>query len=485
MADPAMASYEEFSMVVDHLWLLICAFMVFLMQAGFGILESGMVRSKNAKNIMVKNVMDACAGAFMWWGFGYAFAYGGGDYSGGPANAFIGASGFFFINEYAECPEGTAGGAICLYGIKPTIDSFAGYLFQWAFVATAATIVAGSVAERCTFMGYLSYTCILSGFIYPVVVHWVWSGYGWLSAFRELESSGAPETQGAWISHGMVDFAGSGVVHITGGCAALVGAIIIGPRYGRFDAEGKLVEFRPHNATFVGLGTLLLWFGWYGFNPGSTLGLSGGFVLVAEKVAVGTTLAAAGGGLAAMLMTMFVNKCVDLPPLCNGILAGLVGVCSAVAVSEPWACFVIGIGSAIVQFWFAILLQKIKIDDPLDASSVHFAAGIFGLICGGLFGTPTNTTAAYSAEQPVGAFFGGNGQQLGVNLLGALMITVWVGGMSTIVFGTLRLAGILRVPLEEELEGLDKSHHGGSAYDMDMMHTSELANGNGADKTAV
>ena len=459
MAEPT--SYDEFAIVIDHLWLLLAAFLVFMMQAGFSMLESGMVRSKNAKNIMVKNVMDACAGAFMWWGFGFPFAYGGGNYSGGPANAFIGASGFFFINEYEPCDSSEA--ATCIYGMNPSIDSFAGWLFQWAFAATAATIVAGAVAERCTFMGYLIYTCIITGFIYPVVVHWVWSGNGWLSAFRDTAEPGA------WVASGMVDFAGSGVVHMTGGCAALVGAMMIGPRNGRFDAEGKLVGIPPHNATFVGLGTLLLWFGWYGFNPGSTLGLSGGFVLVAEKVAVGTTLAAAGGGLAAMLMTMFVNKCVDLPPLCNGILAGLVGVCSAVAVSEPWACFVIGIGSAIVQFWFAILLQKIKIDDPLDASSVHFAAGIFGLICGGLFGTPTNTTAAYSAEQPVGAFFGGNGQQLGVNLLGALMITVWVGGMSTIVFGTLRLAGILRVPLEEELEGLDKSHHGGSAYDMDGM----------------
>merc|ERR1712157_567745 len=217
------------------------------------------------------------------------------------------------------------------------------------------------------------------------------------------------------------------------------------------------VKILPHNSAFVGLGTLILWFGWYGFNPGSTLALSGGFALLAEKVAVGTTLAAAGGGLSATFMSYAVNRYLDLPPLCNGILAGLVGVCSGVAVSEPWACFVICFFSAVVQFWSAIALQKMKIDDPLDAFSVHGAAGFFGLFCGGLFGTRLNTDAAYSSDQPCRAFFGCGGTQLGVNLLGGVMIALWVSGTCTILFGTMRLAGILRISEEEEVTGLDIS----------------------------
>lgn len=461
--EAGLTHYAEFSSIVDHLWLLLAAFLVFFMQAGFSVLEVGTVRSKNAKNIMIKNVLDACAGAFMWWGFGYPFAYAGGDYSGGPPNGFIGARDFFFIHGYSDCgPEDHS--STCLYPINPSIDSFAGWLFQWAFSATAATIVAGAVAERCTIVAYLIYSCILTGFIYPVVVHWVWSGYGWLSAFRDSEAA-----RGAWVPMGMVDFAGSGVVHMVGGWAALMGAIFLGPRIGRFDSEGKLVKFTPHNSAFIGLGTLILWFGWYGFNPGSTLAISGGFVLLAEKVAVGTTLAAAGGGLSSMFMSYAVDRYMDLPPLCNGILGGLVGVCSGVAVSEPWACFIIGFFSAVVQFWSAKAVQMMKIDDPLDAFSVHGAAGFFGLFCGGLFGTRTNTDAAYSSDQPCGAFFGCGGQQLGVNLLGGVMIMLWVCGTCSILFGVMRLAGILRISQEEEEIGLDISHHGGSAYEIDEV----------------
>jgi Amt family ammonium transporter len=459
-ASEEMTAYAEFSGIVDHLWLLIAAFLVFLMQAGFAMLETGTVRSKNAKNIMIKNVMDLVVGAFVWWGFGFPFAYGGGDYSGGPPNGFIGASGFFFINGYADCgPENHS--SECLYPISPAIDSFAGWLFQWAFAATATTIVSGAVAERCSFMGYLIYAVFITGLIYPVVVHWVWSPYGWLSAFRDPEIA-----VGAWVSPGVVDFAGSSVVHMVGGCISLVAAAILGPRIGRFDADGNTVKFPPHNSAFVGLGTLILWFGWYGFNPGSTLALSGGFVLLAEKVAVGTTLAASGGGLAAIIMCFMKDRHVDLPPLCNGILAGLVAVCSGVAVAEPWACWVIGFFAGIFEFWLAIGIQKIKIDDPLDAAAVHMGGGFFGMICGGLFGTRINTSAAYSDDQPCGAFFPGcGGQQLGVNLLGAVMVMIWSMSMACVVFGGMRLAGILRISSEEEDQGLDISHHGGAAYE--------------------
>ena len=456
-----LTSRIEFALTVDHLFLLIAASEVFLMQVGFALLETGTVRAKNAKNIMLKNTLDSCVGAFVWWGFGFPFAYG------RPPNPFIGASSFFFADAYKSCDPKDSG-YLCLHTIDPIDSSFAEWLFQWAFAATAATIVAGAVAERCTFVGYIIYTCFVTGFIYPVVVHWMWSPYGWLSASRE------PESPGAWVARGVVDFAGSGVVHMVGGCAALVGAIVLGPRTGRFDPpqRGSPDPWAPHNTTLVGLGTFLLWFGWYGFNPGSTLGLSGGKILLAEKVAVNTTLAASGGGIAATLACLCIHKYVDLPPVCNGILAGLVAVCSGCATSEPWACFVIGFTGALVQFAFAAGTKRLKIDDPLDAASVHFAAGFWGLIGGGLFGTRTNTDAAYSAHQPCGALYPGcGGQQLGVNLLGGLMITAWVGGTSLLLFGAMRLAGILRVSLEHEHEGLDKTHHGGAAYDMSTHAT--------------
>ena len=456
---PPQTDYDEFTLIIDHLWLLIAAFLVFLMQAGFAMLETGTVRQKNAKNIMIKNVMDLVVGAFVWWGFGFPFAYGGGDYSGNPPNGFIGASGFFFIKGYDACSTDDSHPSACLYPIQPSIDSFAGWLFQWAFAATATTIVSGAVAERCSFLGYVIYATFITGFIYPVVVHWIWSPYGWLTAFRD-------SPYGAWVAPGAVDFAGSSVVHMVGGCTALVAAAILGPRIGRFDADGNVKPMGPHNAAFVGLGTLILWFGWYGFNPGSTLALSGGFVLLAEKVAVGTTLAAAGGGLAAICCCFIKDKHLDLPPLCNGILAGLVAVCSGVAVSEPWACFVIGIIGGFFEFGFAIAVQKMKIDDPLDAAAVHMGGGMIGMICGGLFGTRINTDAAYSTEQPCGAFMPGcGGKQLGVNVLTMIMVAIWSMGMGSIVFGSMRLAGILRISPEEEHAGLDASHHGGSAYD--------------------
>mmetsp|Transcript_333 Transcript_333/g.859 ORF Transcript_333/g.859 Transcript_333/m.859 type:complete len:491 (+) Transcript_333:248-1720(+) len=446
---------EHFALVVDHLWLLISAFLVFIMQAGFAMLEVGTVRSKNAKNLMIKNIMDLAAGAFVWWAFGFAFAYGGARYDGKGANGFIGAQGFFFINGYEPCDVAD----VCLYDVKPKYDSFAGWLFQWAFAATATTIVSGAVAERCSFLGYVIYAVFITGLIYPVVVHWIWSQYGWLSAFRDSDA-------GVWIDHGVIDFAGSGVVHLVGGSISLIAAAILGPRVGRFDAEGKLVTMVPHNSAFVGLGTLLLWFGWFGFNSGSTLMLSDNFISLAEKVAVGTTLAASGGGIAGICNCFIRDKYLDLPHLCNGILGGLVGVCSAVAIAEPWACWAIGFLAGCVEFWVAIAVQKMKIDDPLDATAVHLGGGFFGLICGGLFGSRANTDAAYSAEQPCGAFYPGCGaKQLGVNVLGGVMIMVWCMSMAAIIFGTMRLAGILRITQVQENVGLDISYHGTGAYD--------------------
>lgn len=454
-----LVSYEEFAGTVDSLWLMLSAILVFLMQAGFALLETGSVRAKNAKNIMIKNLMDACAAAFIWWAIGFPFAYGTGP---GGGNPFIGASGFFFINDYVDCSSDTEGvDAVCLYPKGPSIDSFAGWLFQWAFAATAATIVSGAVAERCRFTAYMIYTCVLTGFIYPVVVHWVWSGNGFLSAFK---GEGTP---GAWLGGmGMVDFAGSGVVHMTGGLAAAVAAAFLGPRIGRFDADGNTLDMPGHNMALVGLGGLLLWTGFYGFNAGSTLGLSGGFYLVAEKVAVNTTLAAGAGGLGAVVMMFATCGFVDVGPLVNGAIGGMVAICSGVAVVEPWAAFVIGFFSVLPLFGWSWLMKKVKIDDPLDASALHYACGFFGLLCGGLFGTRFNTDVAYGPQQGCGGFMRGcNGDQFWVNLVGGIVITAWVGGTCAMLFAALKFSGLFRVPEDEELAGMDVSHHGGSAYE--------------------
>ena len=264
-----------------------------VLQAGFAMLEVGTVRAKNTKNILIKNVMDACLGVLIWWAFGFAFAFG---VEGANPNAFIGGKQFFMLN-YAP----TEVNAIP-YASSPTPNSFAFWFFQWTFAATAATIVSGAVAERCRFTGYLTYTFFLTGFIYPVVVHWVWSSQGWLSAFFSEEAAPGQTN----LYKGMIDFAGSGVVHTTGGVAAFWGAFFLGPRIGRFDADGNVMELPGHSASLAALGVLILWFGFYGFNPGSTLGIwfsgeSGqNFAVVAGKVACTTSISAGAGGMSTL-----------------------------------------------------------------------------------------------------------------------------------------------------------------------------------------
>ena len=422
-------------------------------QAGFALLEAGSVRAKNTKNILIKNLMDGCLGALVWYFIGYHLAYGTKDSckGGSDCNGFVGNGADVFMNKAAElAPLGNAGSG----------HYYAGWMFQWAFAAAASTIVSGAVAERCKFGAYLAYTAALTGVIYPVVVNWGWSAHGWLSPW-----TGTEPYLGA---NGMIDFAGSGIVHMTGGVAALVGAIFLGPRTGRFSPSGECIDMPGHSSVLVALGTFILWFGWYGFNPVSTLAFE--YMETAARVAVTTTLGAAAGGVTALSIHYSLTKSLDVGPMCNGILAGLVSITGNCVVIEPWAAALIGAIGAAIYYGFSALLRKLKIDDPLDASSVHGACGAWGVIAAGLFAKQKYVLNDYGAEggaDDYGALYGGGGKQLGNQIAGVLAIIAWVGFTSSVLFGVLKYAGMLRVPVEEEEVGLDTSHHGGNAYNFD------------------
>ena len=411
---------EYDSTAADCFWLFFGGCLVFFMQAGFALLEAGSIRAKNVKNILIKNCLDACIGAILWWACGYSFAFG---VEGDSPNKFIGGKDFF---SALDKPDSTT--------------YYAFWFFQWAFAATAATIVSGAVAERCALSGYAAYTFFLTAFVYPVVVHWTWSSEGWL-------------TDGD-IGPGFLDFAGSGVVHMTGGGAALVGAYFLGPRIGKFGADGKPVDIPGHSAVLQCLGTFILWFGWYGFNCCST-GAWGDMAL-ATKCAVTTTMAAAAGGISALACEVFMGKQADLPPILNGILAGLVSITAGCNVTEPWSAFVLGIIGGIVYTFSCKLLLALQIDDPLGAAPVHFFCGAWGVIGTGLF----------ASKRYNGLLTGGStgGKQLGIQCLGVLAIAAWTCIVSGILFFTLKTLGYLRVDAETEEKGMDESKHGGTAY---------------------
>ena len=402
----------------DCFWLMFGGCLVFFMQAGFALLEAGSIRAKNTKNILIKNSLDACLGAILWWFCGYSFAFG---VQGDSPNKFIGGKDFFSALD------------------KPASTTYyAFWFFQWAFAATAATIVSGAVAERCTLTAYAAYTCFLTAFVYPVVVHWTWSSEGWL-------------TDGD-IGPGLLDFAGSGVVHMTGGGAALMGAYFLGPRIGKFEADGTPVDIPGHSSSLQCLGTFILWFGWYGFNCCSTG--AWGDMVTATKVAVTTTLAAAAGGISALGCEVVAGKNADLPPILNGILAGLVSITAGCNVVEPWAAFVLGLIGGVVYTISCKLLIKMQIDDPLSASPVHFFCGAWGVIGTGLFATKANN----------GLLAGGatGGKQLGIQFLGVLAIGAWTCILSGLLFIALKATGKLRVDPETEEKGMDASKHGPS-----------------------
>jgi len=430
----------------NSFYLLVVGVFVFFMQAGFALLEAGSVRAKNTKNILMKNLLDACIGALIWWGWGYGLAYNGDA----TKNGFIGNGDpegpAFFANGWNKVDQGFM---------------YASWWFQFVFCAATATIVSGAMAERTSLIGYFIYTICITGFIYPVVVKWSW-GYGWAYQF----------------SGGLMDFAGSGIVHMTGGVAALTGAAIVGPRKGRFDESKKPVPMPPHNTTFQVLGTFILWMGWYGFKPGSTLKLAGnsgtatvgsfassytGYGQDMARAVVTTTLAGATGGLTVVFVDkLAISKIFDIGMLCNGILAGLDSITAGAADVYPWAAVIIGfLGGFVYLAGSKTVLYICKVDDPLDAFAVHGCCGFWGVVATALFCTDALRGTGDGAKD--GLFYGG-GKPLGAAMAFLWADIAWTGGMSVLMFLPLKMAGLLRVSAEVEDAGMDVSKHGGSAY---------------------
>jgi len=399
------------------LWMILCGAQVFFMQLGFANLEAGSVSRRNVLNIIFKNIMDACLGSIVWFCLGYGFAWGDGS--------FIGSTSFFFV-PYDKNTE---------------------WFFQWAFCVTASTIVSGAVAERMKLEAYFIYTVTITAFIYPAIVHWVWHPEGWASAFNTDADSP------------IIDFAGSGVVHMVGGWSGLMGALVVGPRKGRFEKAEDAVDFTTHSIPMQAFGTLILWFGWYGFNCGSTVAVSG-VMGTAALVAVTTTLAAASGGLTTAILGRSLHGKWNIGLACNGILSGLVSITAPCPVVAPGSAIFIGVIGGLLYYGFSRLMITLKIDDPLDAAAVHGCCGFWGVISVAIFTTKDYMTrAAYTreADQDVGTRFW---NQLSV----ALAISAWTLSLSGLMFFLADKTIGIRTEGGATIEGLDYRDFGTSGY---------------------
>ncbi|GBG26285.1 Ammonium transporter 1 member 1 [Hondaea fermentalgiana] len=436
----------------NQIWILIAGFLVFWMHAGFTMLEAGSVQHKNAVNILFKNMGTVAIGAFFYYLLGYAWAYGTDNLimDGETANPNEGSYRFIGSGNYALNQETNA-----------TRDL---WFFQAVFAATAATIVSGAVAGRVNLLAYFATAALLTSFVYPVISHWIWATGGWISMFQfdRADSIFADEN-----GCGMIDFAGSGVVHMTGGVAAFWGALILGPRLGRFDADGTAVAIPPHNITIQALGVFILWFGWYGFNCGSTLVFDGPN---ASKVAVTTTLSPATAVLTAIVLSRFITGHFDIGIVLNAALGGLVAITAGCSVVDDWAAVVIGFIAAFVYVGGSKLVLLMKIDDPVDAIAVHGFCGMWGVLAVGCFANPIFIQSAYSSAEMCEGWE--SPLQFRIQFIGVLAIVAWVTGMMVPFFLALKFVGFLRVPAEFEQNGLDFSEHGGSSAFNNSQHGS-------------
>jgi Amt family ammonium transporter len=402
--------------VLDNIWVLVAAILVIFMNAGFGMLETGFCRQKNAVNILSKNLIVFALATLSFWAIGFSFMFGSGT-------GFIGGGGFFLTGDLAT--YGLDGGTL-------TVAVF--FLFQAAFAGTAATIVSGAVAERIKFIDFIVFSILLTGISYPITGHWVWGG-GMLSEIGFLGGTG------------FSDFAGSTVVHSVGGWAALMGAAILGPRIGKYQ-DGQTTALPGHNMSIATLGCLILWIGWFGFNPGSQLAADN----AVPFIAVTTNLAAAAGGVAAVVTSWVISGKPDLSMIINGILAGLVAITAGCAGVNYLGAVIIGLIAGILVVFSVFFFDSIRIDDPVGAISVHLVNGIWGTLAVGLFDTAS------------GLFFGGGITQLIAQIMGILTIGLFTVVFSTIAWIALKSIFGLRVSEEEELAGLDIGEHGMEAY---------------------
>ena len=395
------------------LWMLLSGILVFFMQAGFTLVESGMTASKNAVNIAMKNMLDICVGTLTYWLVGYSLMYG--DTS----------NGWFFWSGLFQ-------------------GDGADLFFQTMFAATAATIVSGAIAGRTKFSTYAIFTVVMTAIIYPIAGGWEWNG-GWLN-----------DTDTYFFNAEFIDFAGSSIVHGVGGFAALVGAYMVGPRIGKY-VDGKVMPIPGHNLTLATLGVFILWLGWFGFNGGSQLAWGGDDAIGASQVVVSTNIAAAAGALGALLTTWIYLGKPNLTHTLNGCLAGLVSITAGCGnMTELGAMFAGLIGGIIVVFSIEFVEKKLKVDDAIGAFSVHGVAGFWGTIVIGMWGV--------DSEGPIGFLNGGSADQFVVQLTGALSYAIWAVALSFVVFGILKVSLGLRVSEKEEIEGLSLSEHGDLPY---------------------
>lgn len=416
----------ELSTGLNTVWMLLAAMLVFFMQPGFALVEAGFTRSKNTANILMKNLVDFMVGSILFWFIGFGLMFGVGNVFGTPHLFDLDAMDNIIQN-----------------GLP--IEGF--LIFQTVFCATSATIVSGAMAERTKFSMYLAYTIAISVLIYPVSGHWTWGG-GWLS------NANPDSFMMSVFGYTFHDFAGSTVVHSVGGWIALVGAAILGPRLGKYGKDGKSKAIPGHNLTLACLGVFILWFGWFGFNPGSQLAAAGyGDQTAISHVFLTTNLAACTGGFLALIVSWIKYGKPSLSLTLNGILAGLVGVTAGCDLVSPMGAALIGaICGTVMIFAVEFIEHRLKIDDPVGASSVHGVCGSLGTILTGLFAVEGGT------------FYGGGFGFLGAQIFGVIIVGGWAALMGYIIFKVLDKVHGLRVPARIEEEGLDIYEHGESAY---------------------
>ncbi len=409
-APSALSNKQAIELVQTHanyLWTLIAAGLVFFMQAGFAMVESGFTRAKNAINIMMKNLMDFSMGSLFYWAIGFGLMFG------ATTTGWFGTSGFF-LSDFT--PDG-----------DPWVLAF--WMFQVVFAATAATIVSGAMAERTKFTGYLLYSAVISAFIYPIFGSWAWgslfNGNGWLEGF------------------GFIDFAGSTVVHSVGGWAALAGAIVLGPRLGKYAKDGSVRPIMGHNIPMAALGVFILWLGWFGFNPGSTTTADTSIAMIF----VNTNLAAAAGAIFAMITSWVKFGKPEVSMSLNGALAGLVGITAGCANVTPNGAIIIGAAAGVIVVLSVLFFDRVKVDDPVGAISVHGVCGAWGTLAAGIFNIGGTSVGI-----------------IAVQLLGIAAAFLWTFPMAFLLFKLIDRTIGLRVSAEEELDGLDQLEHGGIAY---------------------
>ncbi len=431
--DALEAFKKSMQVGVDTAWVLFTAFLVFFMNLGFAMVESGLCRAKNSVNILAKNFIVFAIASLSFWFVGWGLMFGNG-------NPFIGLEGVFFAGGADNSPamgDAYKGAYTALNWTG--VPLWAKFFFQLVFAGTAATIVSGAVAERVKFKSFILFSFILVAVMYPITGHWIWGG-GWLQSL------------------GMFDFAGSSVVHSVGGWAALAGVILLGPRFGKYRADGSVNPIFGHNMSMVTLGGLVLWFGWFGFNPGSTMGVGDGSAIA--HVAVTTNTAAATAILSSAIMSWIMQKKPDLSMIINGALAGLVAITAPCAFVSVKSAAIIGLMAGILVVLAVIMFDRLKLDDPVGALSVHLVNGVFGTLAVGLFAQDKITGTATGN----GLFFGGGMKLLGAQAIGVVAVGAFTFIVAFAVWFVIKLVMGIKVSREEEIQGLDLGEHGMKGY---------------------